>query len=142
MIDFFLLSGVCQQKGGFRSIAIHIHHRHVYIRHLETGYSWAHAQHIWVKELWKLSQKEKKQHVKIRYAMFLKQSSQHCSSKFISYICCAELLIQKSKAQLQPSGSKKPIKYEYMMDLGENYFGEFFNCVFLTQKTQHICVSL
>lgn len=28
--------------------------------------------------------------------------------------------------------AKKPIKYEYMMDLGVNYFGEFFNCIFLS----------
>lgn len=36
--------------------------------------------------------------------------------------------------------TKKPIKHEYMMDLGENYFGEFLNCIFLLWKTQNICV--
>lgn len=49
------------------------------------------------------------------------------------YIYYAEFL-------LSAIWTKKPIKYEYMMDLRENHFGEFFNCIFLSWKTQNICV--
>lgn len=124
----FILLSVYQQKERLRCIAIHIHQASG-ICLLLGGCS----AHLGQGDL-----EDKLERIEIAY------EHQICyvfDTTFILLFQSIYFYIYYSEFLILAIWTKKTIKYEYMMDLRENHFGEFFNCIFLSWKTQNICVS-